>query len=256
MSNQDAKSKSLIAFAKIFKSTGIEGVWLHLLNIWFDITRNIDTVERYKTIEIKKTYVTTAQSSIRRSLAHAINFIDKQNKHINYNFIELGAGKGKVLIVLKEIILKKFHKNFNILAIELDKNLCKIFRKNLMISGFSEDQNKALIITRSFNLDLKVKVQLLNEDIQNSSSKDKIKEIIKLGHTIYYCCDSQTKESLLNLVQEIIKNKVIKSNQLTLFIYANPRYLDALLKKFRNELNLIIIERGIPQKAFAILNIL
>lgn len=41
-----------------------------------------------------------------------------------------------------------------------------------MISGFSEDQNKALIITRSFNLDLKVKVQLLNEDIQNSSSKD------------------------------------------------------------------------------------
>ena len=256
MSNQEAKSKSFIAFAKIFKSRGVNGIWLHILNIWFDIIRGIDTVERYKSDSIKKTYVTTSQSSISRSIKYAINYLEKNKDLKNLNFVELGAGKGKVIIVLKELILNKFKKHINILAIELDEDLCNIFRKNLIISGFSEENNKNLILKKNINFNKKIKVKLINEDIQSKGSQNQIKEITKFGNTIYYCCDSQTKESLMNLFAQLIKIKDIKSRQNTLFIYSNPRYLSELTSIFRNEVKLIRHEIGSPQKSYAIINIL
>ena len=63
---------------KFFKSRGLKGIWLHLLNIYFDLRRGIDTVDRYKVANIEKSYVTTAQLTIKTSLIRAINFISKK----------------------------------------------------------------------------------------------------------------------------------------------------------------------------------
>lgn len=255
MSNQEARAKSLNAFARIYKSRGIKGIWLHLLNLWFDFIRGVDTVERYKSAGIQKSYVTTAQSAIKKSIENAINFLNKNENSVQINFIELGVGKGKVIIIMKEIILKKFNKDVNILGIELDNNLCNIFRKNLKASGFKNLNKEVFILKNSRNLVSRIKVQLLNEDIQNRISEVKITENTKYGQTIYYCCDSQNKESILKLIKQIIKNKKL-SNQKTVFIYSNPRYLNTVITKFRNEVEIIMQDNGGPQKSYAILNIL
>ncbi len=136
MLKQESNSKSFAAFNKILKSRGLKEIQLHLLNIFFDIRRGIDTVERHKIANVEKSYVTTAQSSIKTSLIKAINFLYQKNNFKKFNFIELGVGKGKVIIILKELIFKRYNKIVDVLAIEIDPNLCEIFVKNLLKTGF------------------------------------------------------------------------------------------------------------------------
>ncbi len=47
-----------------------------------------------------------------------------------------GEFKGKVIIILKELILKKYNISVDILAIEIDKLLCEILEENLFKTGF------------------------------------------------------------------------------------------------------------------------
>ena len=90
---------------------------------------------------------------------------------------------------------------------------------------------------------MKIKVLLLNVDIQSRNSEVKIKDTKKFGQTIYYCFYSQNKESILKLIKQIIKNNKL-SNQKTLFIYFNPRYLNTIIIKFRNVVDIILQRVG------------
>jgi len=255
MIEKEANSKSLVAFTRIFQSRGLEGIWLHLLNIWFDQIREIDTCERHQTEGVIKTYVTTSQASIKQSLGYAINYLYKNEIDKSFNFIELGAGKGKVIIILKELILKKYNINLYILAIEIDKLLCKILKENLYKTGFFFDSDENLIMkpTNSFKFNIKIKV--IPEAIESVKSKDEFNKLIDSGRNIFYCCDSLPKENLLNLVKQISKGKNNSRSITNLLIYANPRYLDDLLLKFGNGVNLINQKLGVPQESYAILAI-
>ena len=253
MLKQESNYKSISALQKIFRSRGLRGVWLHLLNIWFDIIRGIDTVERHKAENIEKSYVTTAQYSIRKSLKIAINFLYKNNKFKKFNFIELGAGKGKVIIILKELIFKRYKKFVDILAIEIDQTLCKLLIQNLLKSGFSIDKNKKNFLGITNNK--KINIELFKNDMNSLKSKNKLNEFCNKGHNIFYCCDSLDKENILNLIKQIILNKNPLVKNIDILIYSNPRYLYEILSKFKSEVKIIKNKIGFPQESFAILEI-
>tara|TARA_B100000965_G_scaffold325692_1_gene287999 strand:+ start:563 stop:898 length:336 start_codon:yes stop_codon:yes gene_type:complete len=107
--------------------------------------------------------------------------------------------------------------------------------------------------TNSFKLNILIKV--IPEAIESVKSKDKLNKLIDSVRNIFYCCDSLPKENLLNLVKQISKGKNNSRKKTNLLIYANPRYLDELILKFGNEVNLINQQSGVAQESYAVLDI-
>ena len=88
MSDKEASAKSIIALKRIFETRGLRGIWFHLLNIYFDVIRGIDTVDRYQNKDINNFYATSTQYSIKKYLEYTIkSFIDSDNSK-KFNFIE------------------------------------------------------------------------------------------------------------------------------------------------------------------------
>ena len=255
MSDKEASAKSIIALKRIFETRGLRGIWFHLLNIYFDVIRGIDTVDRYQNKDINNFYATSTQSSIKKSLEYTIKcFIDSDHSK-QFNFIELGAGKGKVIIILKDLLKNHLNVNVDIIAIELDKYLCKILTNNLLKSGFSLDVENKLNFNRNSNSSIKIKAEVFPYDIEGNKFKEIMNTLIPNRCNIFYCLDALPKRILFNTMEEIIKIKSSDSKQRNLLIYANPRFLDDLLLEFRDAVSLLTMHSGAPQESYAVLDI-
>ena len=132
-------------YARMFKSKGFYLPYKYFLeNHLFDIKRNINTHIIVEKKDFNKNlpnldhgihYACSWESIILESLTLSLNHIGKDLS--NFLFYDIGCGKGKVLIVWKEFLLKKKLNNdlygidYSLELIELAKqNYNKTFKEN------------------------------------------------------------------------------------------------------------------------------
>lgn len=109
------KKKGLINFLIFFKE-----------NIFFDILNGTKTNFKFQHT-IKNKHIIPYQPSFAKSVKDPIKFLKKEKKldFSMFNFIDLGCGAGKTLIIARKYNFK------NLLGIEIEKNLSNIALNNL-----------------------------------------------------------------------------------------------------------------------------
>lgn len=174
----------------------------------FDLINNTDTHKRIllsnykfktKNFENSVQYQASWTSEIKRNF----NFVNKNFSIDKFDFIDVGCGKGKVLITwLKELI--KISKNQRLIGVDNYLPILKIARRNLKII---KKDNK-IVLKNSSVLDL------------NFSNYKNI---------IFY---------LYNPFDEIILNKFLKKvyKKNVVIIYNNPVHYNKINKKFKLKL--------------------
>ena len=238
----------------VLKKRGLKGLFYHLSNVYFDFIHNTNTSNRiigYGKPELISTYATTPQKIIRDSLIRGFNLLNIDSNSVD--FFEMGAGKGKVVVIIKNIIKKLKVDSINLKAIEIDSSICDIFRRNLENTGYSivSDEN---LNTRFYFNDTKSKkninVELICEDL-NVYAKSLI-DLSSDNPKIIYCCNLIPVDKLIKFIRGSINNR--KSQNLSnLLIYANPVHIEELMDNYSSYFDLVFFKKGFPQESYAIL---
>jgi len=123
---------------KMYRSKGLKLPIRYILeNLLFDFTRDVSTHQYLQTDELKVEganakhsvlYMSSWTSVIRKSTREAIGLLSKPDSKL-ISFIDIGSGKGKVLLVWEEMF--KEHSDFSILGIEFSKLLSNVCKNNL-----------------------------------------------------------------------------------------------------------------------------
>jgi len=130
---------SIFEYVNMFKARGWRLVFEYFLhNHLFDIFNNTDTHSwepKTDVIGDGVIYMATWARDIKRSTKMLINITNINPSQ--FNFYDLGCGKGRVLLVWKSLFSDMGFKP-NLFGIEYDKTLIKVCRKNLLIFNYED----------------------------------------------------------------------------------------------------------------------
>lgn len=247
-------SLSIKSIYLVLRSRGFKGLFYHLRNVYFDFVNQIDTSDRiigYGKPELISTYATTPQMIIKDSLIKSFNLIGGDNKKIN--FVEMGAGKGKVIVIIKNIINKLRAKSINIKAIEIDSLICDIFKSNLRIAGYdsiTDRKSYSEFYYHESKSNKDIYVELFCKDLKDySPSLTKISEEKPL---IIYCCNLIPVQELISFMRSFNSKKRAKKFS-NILIYVNPVHIKKLISKTNSDTELFYFKKGFPQESYAII---
>ena len=207
-------NKQLSGYNQIIKKRGLKSLFHELIdNYFFDLFYNVETQFRDGvTNKFNNHYAPTYYSLIKE----AFNVIENKNK---LNFIDVGCGKGKVLLVASDFGFKK------IIGIDLSKKLLHICKQN--IYKYKQLKYKKKLI-KLINIEA-TKYKITNENVfyffdpfsgpvLNTFLKNILLSFKKNKRKIYIIFANPPKQSkLLNL--KFKKIKVIKRNTYNCNIY-------------------------------------
>ena len=189
------RNNQLSGYLKILKNKGVISLFQEIIdNTFFDFFYNVETSFREgKSNKLKNHYAPTYYSVIKE----AFNFIKKKNELI---LIDVGCGKGKVLLVASDFEFKK------IIGIDLSKKLINICRKN--INNYKNlKEKKKLIKLEQINA---LKYKITNENI-------------------FYFFDP-FPEKILNKFLKKILLSFKKNKRIIYIIFANPPKYNKLIE--------------------------
>tara|TARA_B110000483_G_C17915703_1_gene434832 strand:- start:8 stop:649 length:642 start_codon:yes stop_codon:yes gene_type:complete len=207
-------NKQLSGYNQIIKKRGLKSLFHELIdNYFFDLFYNVETQFRDGvTNKFNNHYAPTYYSLIKE----AFNVIENKNK---LNFIDVGCGKGKVLLVASDFGFKK------IIGIDLSKKLLHICKQN--IYKYKQLKYKKKLI-KLINIEA-TKYKITNENVfyffdpfsgpvLNTFLKNILLSFKKNKRKIYIIFANPPKQNkLLNL--KFKKIKVIKRNTYNCNIY-------------------------------------
>ena len=207
------QNKQLSSYFKILKKRGIKSLFQEIIdNYFFDLFYNVETQLRIgKSSKLNNHYAPTYYSVIKESFRS----IKDRNK---LTFIDVGCGKGKVLLVASDFGFKE------IIGIELSKKLLITCKINL------NNYKKLKVKKKSIKL------------ININATKYKI-----TNENVFYFFDPFSKIILDNFLKKILES--FKKNKRKIYIiFANPpkqnKLLNSKFKKIkiikRNTYNCII----------------
>ena len=142
-------------------------------------------------------YVASFSSVLDKALKFIFLLLGHDN-FANYQFIDLGSGKGKSLIYFYDFY-NRFSR-FKTIGIDYDKSLCDISNKNLKKVNISEE--KSIIINDSaINFDNYIEsnnlIVYLYNPFQGKTFEAVIEKLVKFNHILIY-------------VDPVLKNKLIE----------------------------------------------
>ena len=189
-------------------------------SLFFDLKRRTDTSIRVeKTNQLTSNaskssqsdgllYVASFTSIIKKTIKITEKIIGK-DFYTNYQFIDLGCGKGKSIVFFLEYFNKK--RNFIPIGIEYDERLYKIAKNNLFNICNYEKGDLEIILDSATNLNKYVSSNNLIIYLYNSfqgKTFDKVLKILKnFNHIIIYI-DPAEENKLIDFNYKIIsKNK-------------------------------------------------
>ena len=207
-------NKQLSGYNQIIKKRGLKSLFNELIdNYFFDLFYNVETQFREgKTNKFNNHYAPTYYSLIKESFS----VIKNKNK---LNFIDVGCGKGKVLLVASDFGFKK------IIGIDLSKKLLHICKQN--IYNYKKLKHKKKLI-KLINIEA-TKYKVTNENVfyffdpfsglvLNTFLKNILLSFKKNKRVIYIIFANPPKQNkLLNL--KFKKIKIIKRNTYNCNIY-------------------------------------
>ena len=193
------QNKQLSSYFKILKKRGIKSLFQEIIdNYFFDLFYNVETQLRIgESSKLNNHYAPTYYSVIKESFRS----IKDRNK---LTFIDVGCGKGKVLLVASDFGFKE------IIGIELSKKLLITCKINL------NNYKKLKVKKKSIKL------------ININATKYKI-----TNENVFYFFDPFSKIILDNFLKKILES--FKKNKRKIYIiFANPPKQNKLLNsKFK-----------------------
>ena len=188
-------NNQLSGYLKILKNRGVISLFQEIIdNHFFDFFYNVETRFREgKSNKLNNHYAPTYHSVIKE----AFNFIKKKNELI---LIDIGCGKGKVLLVASDFEFKK------IIGIDLSKKLLNICKKN--INNYKNlNEKKKLIKLKQINA---LKYKITNENV-------------------FYFFDPFAEKILNKFLKKIIQS-FKKNKRIIYIIFANPPKYNKLIE--------------------------
>ncbi len=184
----------------MYKKYGIKLPYVYFYeNHLFDIINKVDTHKRltkdnYKEIPKNFEFGIMYMSSFKSVINESIKFIYNLDEDFEkMNLVDLGCGKGKVILVWKNFLTKNRLTN-NIIGVEYNNSLLSICKNNIK-------QKKS--------------IELLNIDVSDLSNKLLSKK------NVYY---------LFNPFNEVIIEELLKKiNKSSYIIYNNPVHIKVFL---------------------------
>ena len=175
---------------KLYKAGGLYRITQEILNLFFDLNFGVETRKRkiYNSDEFFD-YI----PSYKKTVTNALLYLKTNYQLKYYNFLDIGCGKGKTLILASKFSFKQ------ITGYELDKEIFSVLKKNI-------NQNK-----------------LRNFKIYNKSIK--ISEIE--NNSVIYFYNPFNEQLSTKLFEEISINPLLED---IILIYVNPIYSHALEK--------------------------
>lgn len=250
---------SPVAWVLITRLHGARGLWVHLGNIVFDFRRRTDTAKRHMVQgENVNYYATTHYSAISRSILQALAFLlpvtvdefsrstinseegsrmlqdpSKNTSIRSLYFCDVGAGKGKALMIAIDLLEKSTeanaYLNIDLCGVEIDAalahkccdNLKSMYRRRIAEQACCEDAFsiwRAQYISQQFlNQGRRMAIKILNCDVLSNL------HILHAEHPfkIFYLCDPLPGNSMLWFVESIYHANVGKAKRVVI-IYSNP----------------------------------
>ena len=188
-------------YINMYKKYGVKLVLFYFKeNHFFDIINRVDTHKRVLKKDFPKNITNISDgvlymASFTSVVTKSIKFIYEQEHDFeHFNLIDIGSGKGKVLLIWKKFLKINKLKN-SIYGIEYSKPLSEIAKKNI--------NKKKLNDIQILNNDLSEHIDLFNKK------------------NIYYLFNPFGKKTLTKILKMV--------SCPTYFIYNNPVHLDVFL---------------------------
>jgi len=166
------------SYLKILKNRGIGSLFDEIKdNLLFDLINGTSTqIREGKSTDNYKHYSPAYSSLIVESIRN-LNI-----KYENYNFIDLGSGKGKVTLIASKFRFKK------IIGVELYKKLINAAK-----------ENQKIFFSKKWNKTYKCKIEYVCKDAEKYS--------IKMDKNIYFMFDPFTEKKLKKILKKITSQK-------------------------------------------------
>ncbi len=208
------------------KKYGIKLPFLYFYeNHLFDLLNNVDTHKRVfkRSDNISKNfddgvfYMASFNSVIKKTLKQIYEF--EQDEFKNFQLIDIGSGKGKVLIVWKKFLNKR-NLNNKLFGIEYDMTLTDIAIKNLKKKKYTD-------------------IEFYNNDFED------VPEEIFNSESIYYLYNPFGEKTIEIFLKKLSgKNYIIYNNPIHLETFQNNNY-EILIENygFHPNLNWVILKK-------------
>ena len=170
------------SYFKILKNRGVKSLFDEIKNnLIFDLINGTSTQIREGISTKNYKHYSPAYSSLIIESIKSLNI-----NYRDYNFIDLGSGKGKVTLIASKFRFKK------ILGIEIIKSLVQQAKKNHKI-----------YFKKKWNRKYKCKIDYICLDAE--------KYLINSEKSIYFMFDPFTDEKLKKILKKITKKKMFKN---------------------------------------------
>tara|TARA_B100000787_G_C16148733_1_gene275553 strand:- start:127 stop:777 length:651 start_codon:yes stop_codon:yes gene_type:complete len=168
------------SYLKILKNRGISSLFDEIKdNLLFDLINGTSTqIREGKSTDNYKHYSPAYSSLIVESIRN-LNI-----KYKNYNFIDLGSGKGKATLIASKFRFKK------IIGVELYKKLINAAK-----------ENQKIFFSKKWNKTYRCKIEYICSDAEKYS--------IKIDKNIYFMFDPFTEKKLKKMLKKITFQKKI-----------------------------------------------
>ena len=201
----------IVDYKKMYSKYGLKLVLFYFIeNHLFDIVNKTDTHKRLlikdfpqdlKNLNDGIMYMASFKSVINETLS-IVKEVEKNFQ--SFNLVDIGSGKGKVLILWKKY-LSKFKLNNRVYGLEYNSTLCNIAKNNLYQTGIKD--------VEIFNVEITSNNELYNKKnifyLFNPFGKKTLIEFIKLqSYPNYVIYNNPVHlEVLINLKYKIISQK-------------------------------------------------
>lgn len=192
-------------YKKMYNKYGLKLVLLYFIeNHLFDIINRTDTHKRLlikdfpqdiKNLSDGIMYMASFKSVVNETLS-LVKEVEKNFQ--SFNLVDIGSGKGKVLILWKKY-LSKFKFNNKVYGFEYNTTLCNIAKNNLYKTG--------IVDVKIFNVEVSSTNELFNE------------------RNIYYLFNPFGKRTLIKFIElQSCPNYIIYNNPVHLEVLINLKY--------------------------------
>ena len=207
--------KKIIYVLKVLRERGVGFFWTYFReSVWFDLYHGINTSTRVpkeeqtivssnKEADNGLLYVASFTSVTRDTVSHARNILGDKKFAVS-QFIDLGCGKGKALLVFKKIfgLINKP----SAIGIEYDPELTKLAKRNIDKCNFAR-ASVDVFTDSAANLMSYTEADTLIIYLYNSFQGDTLKEVLNVlsntPHVLIYV-DPVEENMLPNYGYEII----------------------------------------------------
>jgi len=169
---------------KLYKAGGLYRIIQEILNLFFDLNFGVETRKR-------KIYNSTEffdyMPSYKKTVTNALLYLKKNYQLKHYNFLDIGCGKGKTMILASKYSFKQ------ITGYEIDKDVFSVLKKNINQKKFRN--------FKVYNKSIKI------SEIENNS--------------VIYFYNPFNEELSKRLFDEISINTLLED---IILIYVNPIY--------------------------------